>query len=738
LDANVSFDCVAVLEVAAGANTSFDALGRILHSEDSVVLALACASIACFCDHYKAAPLHDSEADPFPRQMVVSYRCDGCDLCPIEGTRFTYEARGVDLCIKCHSEAGRYAALNTYRSNVSVLIGGNPVGELQCNELKLMQSVAAKGETLQRQQLFDEFLEHLFSHVMDLATKVGVFNSSLLSLLLAICHQSSDNEKAARLAKVLTSGLSQAMSTDPRDTKNAVSFIQALSKLAVWDDGAAYCIAGSDKGSDVHSDAGVENPSCHAHGLKCSCRMATHSPNVGRRFFCCSKEAKAQCNFFRWEDDPSENQAHFNEAVAEIVWAEMQPVLEDLCKWISSDGGQRIGLCHPRHMYDSEQLDTLAGAFCSRHRLRDVRPEDFVSLRATPFRIRSSPEIDDAGSALLRLLALVASPKGNAAVTWSPFLCHMISSRGGLMTEASSLSAKRALLRMCGSRSRYIAVRAHFSFSLNRDRLVMEAGDLLLSAVAVKERARQCGSDWKRDSGHQESDGLRAGDLLGTEDLVSEDVTTSSRLEEVRKILTEAGVVAKKRPDHWSTFCGLVTLPGTRFVPVPESLQQVLHVPPVIVLFALSPLLRGDAQVRAFQLVDMAMSPALTMHPKKGVGVSKEHAPLGTEVPSSAESSLNPARILQLTIPQAVTFIARFGCCGGTSDLRRVVCSITWKLCLHSDSRFQSELFERLVPVALSPQRTTGKSCLELLRVSSVSPTMSISKSIVCELDSPI
>lgn len=706
-----------MLEVAAGASLSFDALGRILHSEDNIIVALACSSIAGFCDQYQASPLHDSAADPFPRQMVVSYRCDGCDLCPIEDTRFTYEARGVDLCDACHTEADRYASQKSYSSSVSVLIAGKRVGGLQCNEMKLMQAVAAKGETLQRQQLFDEFLEHLFSHVIDVATKVGTSNPSLISLLLAICHQSSDNEKVARLAKVLTSGLFQAMSTDPRNSKDAVFFINALSKLAVWDDGAAYCIAGSDKGLDDDQGLpGVESPRCHAHGLKARCRIATHSPNVGRRYFCCSKEAKAQCTFFQWEDDPNESEGHFNEAASKVVWAELQQTLDDLCKWISSDGGQQVGGGRPSRSNDSVEADTLAGAFCSRHRLRDVRPEDFVSLRAPRFRSHSSRDDDDVGSALLQLLALVASPKGNAAVTWSPFLCHMISSRGGAMPEASSLAAKRALLLMCGSRSRYVAVRAHFSFSINRDRLVMEAGVLVLSAFAVKERARQCGSDWKRHPGREVA-GLLAGDLLGADDLISEDVTTSSRLEEVRKILSELAAVAKKRPDHWSTFCGLVSLPDTRFVSVPESLQQVLKISPVVTIFVLSLLLRGDVQLRAFQLIDVALSSTPTMQQKKAGAASREY-PLGTEMSSSAED-LNPARILQLTIPQAVAFVARFGCGGGTSDLRHIACSIIWKLFLRSDSRVQSELFGKLVPVALSLQRSTGKSCLELLRVSS-------------------
>jgi GRF zinc finger len=714
--------CVAVLEVASGAKTSFDALGRILSSDDSVVLALACASIARFCDQYQAAPLHDSESDPFPRQMVVSYRCDGCKLCPIEDTRFTYEARGVDLCVNCYTEADRYASLKSYSSNASVLIAGKPVGKLQCSEMKLMEAVAAKGETLQRQQLFDEFLEHLFSHLMGLATtSVGVSDPSLVSLLLAICHQSSDDEKAARFAKVLSSGLSQAMRTGPRGSTVAVSYIKALATLAVWDDGAAYCISGADKGIDVQGVSIVESPKCHGHGLRCSCRMATHRPNVGRRFFCCSKEAKAQCNFFRWEDDPVESQPHYNAAAAEIVWTEMQPILDDLCKWISDDDAQHAEGSQATNLYDSEQLETLAGVVCSRHRLRDVRPEDFVSLRAPAFRLHSSPGTGDVGGALLRLLALVASPKGNAAVTWSPFLCHMISSRGGSMPESSSLAAKRALLLMCGSRSRYIAVRAHFSFSLNRDRLALEAGDLVLSACAVKERARQCSSDWKRDAG-QDVAGLHAGDLLGTEDLISEDVSTASRLEEVRKILTEVGAVAKKRPDHWSAFCGFAALPDTRFVPVPESLLQVLKMPPVVFLFALLPLLRGDAQLRAFQLVDLALSTAGTMQQKKGGGSMKDGAPMGPDAPSSVEFTLDPARILQLTIPQAVTFVGRFGCCGGTSDLRRLACSITWELFAHTDSSVQSELFGRLVSVALSPHRTTDKSSLELFRVSSARP----------------
>jgi hypothetical protein len=397
----------------------------------------------------------------------------------------------------------------------------------------------------------------------------------------------------------------------------------------------------------------------------------------------------------------------------------MQQVQEELSNWISTK------ICPPSESIATGpnehfvQLSIAAGVICSRDRLRDVVPEDLQSLHCPA--LPSFPASGDVVSALLQLLSLVANPKGNCVGMWSPFLCQTISAGTGASKEEWSHMAKRTLLHMCGSKTRYNAVRAHFAFSWSTDRLINEVDVLVHAALAVKEKARQCGSNWKQDK-VQDVAALRGGDLLGTEDLITEDIMTPRRLDEVRHILSELAAVAKKRPDHWARFCGIAAS-------VPDSLrssrsdsdtqQQLLKVRPGVLLFIIACLVRGDTQVKAFRLVDSALSSAAPAKKKKGSAWEEDTEAAGEDTMKDDmfESCQNPADVLDLSLPEAVAFLIRFGCGGSTCDARQLACSIASKIFLLQGFKVQGHLFESLVALALSRLVTSGKCSLELLQV---------------------
>jgi hypothetical protein len=706
--------------MVAGATSSFDGLRRILESEHDIVVALGCASIARFCARYETAPKQDSETDPFPRQMVVSYRCDACDLCPIEGTRYTYHRRGVDLCVSCYNNADQYASLKQYSEADDVRIAEKTVGGLKCSEMKFIQPVAAIGEMLQRQQLFDEFLAELFSHIFDVAVNIDFSNQALVGLALLICRQSAGAERTSRLAKGLLQSMSRTFADEANQGQERKVFgmLRALAKLVVWDDGASYCLSGVEKGVQASNLTSVEAPKCSGHKLAASYRKALRSPNGGRNFYCCSRDAKSQCKFFCWEDDPADSRPHFNEVAARIVWDEMQAVQEELSNWISTK------VCPPSDAIAMDaneyavQQNSVAGVMCSRDRLRDVAPEDLLSLRSSA--VPSLPASGNVVSALLQVLSLIASPKGNSVGIWSSFLCQTITAGTGSFKEEWSDMAKRALLQLCNSKSRYSAVRAHFAFAWSGDRLINEVGVLIHAALAVKEKARQCGSNWKKDK-VQDVAALRAGDLLGTEDLISEDIMTPRLIDEARQILSELIGVVKKRPDHWARFCGIVTsVPDSLRLTRPATQQQLLKVRPGVLLFIVACLVRGDAQVKAFRLIDLALSSAISTKKRKGSALEEDAEAAANESMKDEifESWQNPAPVFELSRPEAVAFVIRYGCGGSTCDVRQLACSIVSKLFLLQGSQVQGDLFESLAAVALSRLVSSGKCSLELLRVS--------------------
>jgi hypothetical protein len=84
---------------------------------------------------------------------------------------------------------------------------------------------------------------------------------------------------------------------------------------------------------------------------------------------------------------------------------------------------------------------------------------------------------------------------------------------------------------------------------------------MLEDALIVKEKTRQCSVNWKGPA--LEWSTLGTGDLIGTQDLISEDAVTEINYKCCGKALDEMWNVIKNRGQSWRQFCGYTKLPLT-------------------------------------------------------------------------------------------------------------------------------------------------------------------------------
>lgn len=516
------------LAVATGSGSDSDVRGRMrylsgvrgmLSSGIQSVVALACTTIMDFCERHERPP-SDEVGDLFSaQQMVAYYQCDSCGLFPIKDVRYSLldDARPFDLCHDCYSAARSYIVSLSRAEQQQVLVHGAPVGgdaKLTCAEVENMQPVkihlgrvvehedtvgpshggSTGTEFVQRQQLFDDFMELLFTDILSLLSDglqsdLSHSSLSIIELLVGVVHHSGRNgrklDRARRLSKELLQGLSQTLhelADEQARFENALGstgFLSGLAHLIVQDEGAIPYLDGTEKGSDASSCSDMTTvPSCAQHGPG-MCRIFTDGPNRGRKFFVCSKDAGSRllCNFFQWADEPSSGVSLpiFNESIAAMIWQQMcektdgalasvqGKLFEHLARRVSKDAKEQSWSQAPLH--STGFCDLADGAFCSRSKIGVLACEELVSpisLRSRASLLRFAFPKRTRASLLhssLSLLALAASPNGDAVASWSPLLCEVIL----LSPDSAALSrvAKHALLQLCGrKKSVYAAVRA--------------------------------------------------------------------------------------------------------------------------------------------------------------------------------------------------------------------------------------------------------------------------------------
>ena len=765
---------------ARGRFGTFDALRSLLVSSNHSVVNITCVSITRFCDkHGVASTSGDEEFSLFAAQkMGVFYKCDSCGLFPIKGTRYSLqdEDHPFDLCSECFHLGTDYGSAHAFSRERDVVIKGKTVGgdtKLTCAEMKMLQPETT---VLQRQQLFDEFMNLLFIGVVTLLSKELSRShkapNSLIELAVSLIRRSDKDgrkaDRAKRLTKELVNGLSRALakateciesSGHAEDLKGTMcTFLRALTNLPVQDKYVRDYLLGSQRDPEANDEIGKIKPSClcDVHGTNLVRRQCVAGVHKGRQYYVCGMDRQSRCNYFAWAEqfeaigeEHIDPEMQFDDAIGEQVWMLLllpategsNPIQAQLSLFLdtfsmrkaliqgqsqSDEGNQRLELkCYD---LESARTDLYDGAFCSRERLGVTVTEKVfhnISNRSDGGNSENSTTRDGGDLLLLEtsleLLALVGGPMSNSIATWSSLLCGVI-----LSAEKSSKLrslAKRALMQLCGGqRDRYLALRDHHVFGFQFEKLIRASEGALKACRLLKEKARQCGPKW-RSKENVSLNRFTFGELFGTQDLVSEDLAMLELDQAAHKALHELATGAKRRAENWRRFCGLKEIPMSPREN--ESLPEMFQTPPITCLLWIACTVSIDNLGKVLTLVDLALSPsnAGKVMPDKSLGLSSSDDQIENTVVSEQKEPIDlpglsyksPEAMLSFSVEDAHAFVVRFVCNGGTIGIRRVASNVSAKIANHMEPSDVGHLFKSLIAYPLCHTGEVGKNHVEFL-----------------------
>ena len=649
-------------------------------------------------------------------------------------------------------------------------------------------------------QAYEDFVGYLFSSIVELLPsvlkrdrcghQVGPLIRLLLDLVRHSRHEDAKNDRTKRFAKELAHGVSHILMLGTVQSKlpqdriiTLVTCLRAFTNLLVPEADSQYYMAGSqpdDHGEEQRPTKQKDktNPQfvCEVHNIPAVRRRCARGPHKDRRFYVCGKERGQRCKYFVWateiEAKPEEKpkaSSHFHDVIKGLLWSHSPtgslPLHVRLCRLLEDEVfGEEGDECdvslsmastsndkktknNPLKSFYSIQdmeRDFADGVFCSREKLQDtVSGENAVKTEATGTRELLMPvgTQGDRGALLLEasldLLTLIADHQTEGISRWFSLLCEInISSN-----KPSSLRAlaKKVLQSLCGGkRSLYHSVRDHFAFGFQLKSLYFHSSPVLVAALIVKEKARQCSVDWARIDNVSWST-IGVGDLIGTDDLISENDYTQMCAKKLGKVLDELwSVINKNRGESWRRFCGLRSLPHSHRE-IKKSGQGSKHgeaecslaaTSPIVALFWIACALNGTNQVLMFRLVDFALTnwkERKSVHRKSQESSSEgEGANDGNEDEEAmtvAEESLSvPEEILlngerKLTVDGIVAFAISFVYGGRTLELRRVAFHVIVKLCCKLSAENQGLVFQRLIALPLSELGHMGKTSVEFLNL---------------------
>ena len=506
-----------------------------------------------------------------------------------------------------------------------------------------------------------------------------------------------------------------------------------------------------------------------------------------RRFYVCGMSRSQRCKFFVWADQvnqqaaapkPKAPKTRFHKVIAGCLWglfskstdSNKEPLHLQLCTFLEEilsgwkcGGSARLtlsadseaakgGFLKPS-LYDEARAlaDFYDGVLCSREKLQDLSSDLSPEKLIVSTDETSKPSIAEIANtfyadgeiklleASLELLALIANHETDGIEHWFSLLCEIIGSPNKTANVRSL--AKRVLKQLCGGKKDlYHSVRDHFVFGFQVKTLLHNTHNRLQTCLLLKEKARQSGPHWKTGSVVKWNT-LQAGGLIGTEILVSEDCSSMQSDITTGEILDELWNVAKSRGENWRNFCSLTTLPNSHKGGSHEkedAMFGILNTPaPVVALLWIACSLVGSNQIKAFKLIDLALSASKEKKksPTKPNASSEEDDDDGdentggdargtandrsswlkAEVLSPEGILLNGAR--KMTTDDFHAFMMQFAYRGRTAELRRVACSIASKLLRKVKPSDTGLLLGQLLGGPLCDAGQLGKNSVELLNV---------------------
>ena len=635
---------------------------------------------------------------------------------------------------------------------------------------------------------YDYFLGELFSFVMKQLEsafkreKCNSYTESLVKLVLDLIKHSKrgvlKRDRALSFVKDISKGISYILDSSSPQQKLShakmaalVTCLRGLSSLATTDSISGLKFYDSKSSGDRHSQTLSKKRKnvkffCDVHGIpavKRKCELP--GPNKDRRFYVCGKEKGDRCNYMKWVDEeqtkieqkPSNSELHkiVQAAMLDSPSSSAKSIYDRLCMLLEGElfgeeGGadevsilasntkeKKSGDSLLKSFYSVQDMkrDFTDGIFCSKEKLLDMVSGDTVP-KSESFGISDlsmpSRAVSDHGTFLLEasldLLVLIADHNTNGISRWFSILCE-IAMAANKHSSLQSLATK-VLKDLCdGNDKKYHYVRDHFTFCFQLKRLYHYSNDMLESAFIVKEKTRQCGVDWKKPAVHWSV--LGAGDLLGTQDLISEENITELNLKGCGKVLDDMWTIIENRGESWRQFCGFQSLPlshrqrsKTNLNEKQQNMETELsQVPPIKVLFWIASSLTGINQVKVLKMIDFALidwkgqstdTNKIDEHggQKKGSedGVV---AGIGSKF-SKPEELLLRSGHREMVVDDIASFCLHLIHRGRTSELRRVAYQIATKISRAISNEERVHLFNNLIP-SIANVGIMGKSGVELL-----------------------
>ncbi|CAJ1939091.1 unnamed protein product [Cylindrotheca closterium] len=637
-------------------------------------------------------------------------------------------------------------------------------------------------------QAFEEFLGFLFRNIVDhVASKLkkqdcGSEIAPIFGLLLELVQLSQQGDvqdnHAKRFAKELCIGLSYLLRTSANsesseeNTLPVILCLRALSSLLAPENYASDWSQPDDVLDSArlskHKEKTNPNYVCPMHKIPAVRRRCNSGANKDRRFYVCGMERGQRCKYFVWADEsvgrPQEqkrDRSPIYDIIRDHLWKESTDVgvslQERLCQILedvlfdgddndsatSGSGSKkkdrlRLG---STYSHENKQKDFTDGVFCSREKLRDiisVKTELDNSQNSFSSYLMAGKKSGDHNMGLLEssldLLVLVADHKTQGISRWFSLLCEIIVSK--TKHAATRPMAKKVLKNLCGGKmTLFQTIRDHFGFWFQLKRLYRCSITRLEAALIVKEKARYCHPDWSNLEKKTWAN-LCVGDLIGADELLSEDTYSHASCKTVGRVLDDLWNGIKSRDDSWRRFCGLRSLPQSLRDQRNKSNsdtykthndQYLSEAAPIMALFWISCALSGTNQTKALRILDFALNNSSAGSRMNGKGseaaIDNDDSSMKEEedvISLSQEGRALPEEILmtgkeKLTVDGFVAFSMTYVYGGRASQLRQAAAGILKKLSNSLSTEDQGRLFQRLVYVPMEDAGRMGKASNEFL-----------------------
>lgn len=771
---------------------SFDGLRYLLSSPNHAVVSQTCASISRFCrvcDIFTSQTMAVKYVcdscllfinDTRYTLLDSDHTFDLCPDCYSLGHEYSKSAKCEDndnvfIKGKTVGESPKLTCHEVQIMQPVAIYKAATDDDAFCREIKVKDKTTYRlpqhpqpvqiigAEIAHQQQLFNDFMDGLFTGIAGLLgeelMKLRSTPSSLVWLCVDLVRHSIQSGRKRDQANVLASAMGFGLRARIEATMSGVgsllgdcpTLLDGLTSIFAKNQGVREYLLG------IHKNfVAVENDGsgivCCTHGAPAALFKITRGQDKDRCFFGCAEDIKRRCEFFVWADKGAEVKAvcpPFSDDIATFVW--------QLLTSVPTNGGTPLHLslcafvdkfCSQNGNYSSDSKNSQVldycrnlengfadGVLCSYGRLRgDYAHEILSSLLRRPRAADARICASDAESVVIKsleLISLVASPDMGCSTEWFPTLCRIVLSVKVQVANSDNLRslAKRCLAQLCGKNTRLLhAVRDHFSFAFHCDKLFRCAEGMLSYSVRLNEKARQCSPDW-RITETISFQRMNICDVVGTEDLLSEDVGTLQTNEDANKILCELYSTATKRGSSWRRFCGLRKLPSGMSRSLSELQSDFTTCPPILSLFAVACLVSFENQVKALRLINLALG---RPSERKSAALHKQ---VETDLPKSSDDekdmensvgiaarlpfiyidSTTPEEILNVSIGDVHAFVVRFVCRGNSSEIRNLSSNIAMRLCYSLDQTSQRLLFDSLMGRPLSRAGGSGKRCAEFL-----------------------